>query len=698
MRKRFWIIPLAGLLIVAAAGLVWLQHGTVKLTRGPYLQNVSTAGVTICWHAEPDAPAKIAVRGEGIWLEREVAPADSPAITREYRIDGLQPGTRYEYTFSLGWGNKVRGAFQTAPPGDQPARFVIWGDSRSNPDVCRQIAEQILKTGVGMTIHSGDFARTGRDARKWNREFFEPCGDLMRHVVLFAAIGNHELTGSEDLPDGYQVYRDLLSLPGNELYYSFNYGMVHFVVLDSNGKHSTADAQYAWTRQDLTGSDARWKVVVFHHPIYSSGAHASNITMRTTYAPLFAQTNVDLIVVGHDHNYQLSRPIRHLSEPAQQHPYVQVVSGGGGAPLYAVNNDQPWSLRGAGIYNWMLVDANAERMQCTVYRPDGSEYDRFEIRKDQPLAEPVAYEWIQQLESLAMAQAVNANGQPLRTYFDALDTPLTVFVRLANMLPESIRVRLALHDAPKWDVRPGREEYALPPAAPGQPQTPIMAHLVISPRSEECFRPRPRLKLLVESKYGKREVLGQVLQVTMRRTAEALPAAGAVRVDGVLDEPLWQQAKTLSPFVYAGAGNEFEVGDDEATTVSVCYDGDALLFGIHAESHALESKIGQRINDSDYLRLFVGSQNDEAEVWIDLTNRQRASSEEIEAASRQQADGWDAEIRLPWSVLGLTSPPIDLHGLYLNIVRMEADQASVWSPTFGAAPNSINAGRLMISK
>lgn len=696
MKTRRWTLGLIGLAVVGAGGAVLLARQRVELVRGPYLQNVSTTGVTFCWHAEPDAPASIAVRGEGVRLRRRVPPAGSPVLTRQFPVSGLSPGQRYEYVFRVGWLAKVTGTFQTAPAADQPCRFVHWGDTQSNPDVSGQIAEQVLKADVRMTIHSGDFAKTGRDVRQWQREFFEPCASMMREVVLFGAVGNHELTGSPDLPDGYQLYCDLLCLPGNERYYSFDYGMVHFVVLDSNGHHRLGDAQYLWAEQDLLNADAPWKVVVFHHPIYTSGAHASKLDMRATYAPLLARADVDLIVSGHDHNYQLTRPILHLDEPAQKHPYVQLVSGGAGGGLYSVRNDRPWSYRGSAIHHWVLVEVDGERMVGTVFRPDGSEFDRFEIRKHQPFTEPVAYEWIGQLRHLAAAPALGENQQPLRAYFEALQEPLIVFVPLINVLPSPVTVRLLLDDAPHWDVEPGQEQYALPAARPDQPHPPVMATLTIRPRSEECFRPRPRLKLQGESSFGEREVLGKVLQVTLRRKADVLPAQGTVQVDGVLNEPLWEQAASLSPFVFAGAGNEFEVSDTEATRVSVCYDTSGVLLGVRAESPAVEPEIGEGIQQSDHVRVLLASELAEAEVRIDPLNRKHTSPEQVKAASRQRVGGWELEIRVPWPALRLTAPPIEGPPLYLNIARQEGEETTVWSPTFGSSLSRLNAGRLII--
>jgi hypothetical protein len=406
---------------------------------------------------------------------------------------------------------------------------------------------------------------------------------------------------------------------------------------------------------------------------------------------------VDLLVVGHDHSYQLTKPIRHLSVPEQTHPYVELITAGGGAPLYSVHNDRPWSYRGESVHNWVMMDANAERLLGIVYLPDGTELDRFELRKDRPLTEPVAFEWIEQLRFLGGVQAHRDRQQVLRGYFEDVGEPMTVYVPLANLLPEPMTISVSLQDGPSWEVEPGQPTYALPPAE-GEDAQPSMtwATMVIRPRSQDCFRPRPRLRLEAISAYGQEEVVAEVLAVTLRRNAQAARAQGPVTIDGRLDEATWEQAETLSPFVFAAAGNEFEAGETETTNVHVCYDDDCLLLGVQVNSPAPSPVVADQIEQSDHLRFFLASQTGQFSGSIDSSSRSRFSSDELEVAAVEGIDGWSAELRVPWSALTLDGPPVDGPGLYLNVARQEGDETLIWSPTFGTSMNQLTAGRLMI--
>ena len=91
--------------------------------------------------------------------------------------------------------------------------------------------------------------------------------------------------------------------------YSFDYGDVHFLCLDSNVYVDPTDAGWHdYIARDLSGTDARWKIVVYHHPAFNAGdKHYKNQQMRVL-TPLFEQQGTDLVLSGHEHVYQRTRP------------------------------------------------------------------------------------------------------------------------------------------------------------------------------------------------------------------------------------------------------------------------------------------------------------------------------------------------------------------------------------------------------
>src|SRR5262249_11176020 len=93
--------------------------------------------------------------------------------------------------------------------------------------------------------------------------------------------------------------------------YSFDHGDVHFLCLDSNRYIDPNDAALQeWIAADLSATDAVWTFVVFHHPPFNVGDEHYEVQHMRMLARLFESLGVDVVLSGHEHNYQRSRPIR----------------------------------------------------------------------------------------------------------------------------------------------------------------------------------------------------------------------------------------------------------------------------------------------------------------------------------------------------------------------------------------------------
>ena len=124
-------------------------------------------------------------------------------------------------------------------------------------------------------------------------------------MPLFPTPGNHEYVTNQGQPYLDNFYLPANNPEGTERYYSFDWGPVHFVSLDSNcaiglasPDRCTLAAQKSWVAQDLAATQRPWKVAFFHHPPWSSGEHGSQLTMRREFGPLFEQYGVDLVLTG----------------------------------------------------------------------------------------------------------------------------------------------------------------------------------------------------------------------------------------------------------------------------------------------------------------------------------------------------------------------------------------------------------------
>jgi 3',5'-cyclic AMP phosphodiesterase CpdA len=139
-----------------------------------------------------------------------------------------------------------------------------------------------------------------------------------------AGLGVAGALGNHDALVGRGRYEfDTLDMPAAR--YRRTVGDVDLFVLNSNGVN---DGQTAWLETAIGASIAQWKIVVFHHPAWTSGEYRSNPGVVARWVPLFEQYDVDLVLSGHDHNYQRF---------ASRNGVRYIVHGGGNTRLYPVD-------------------------------------------------------------------------------------------------------------------------------------------------------------------------------------------------------------------------------------------------------------------------------------------------------------------------------------------------------------------------
>jgi 3',5'-cyclic AMP phosphodiesterase CpdA len=134
-------------------------------------------------------------------------------------------------------------------------------------------------------------------------------------LIVAGTLGNHDVR-----VQGGRYQHELLGIRGH--FYRRAVGDVALFLINSN---RSVAAQRRWLNQALASSVAPWKVVAFHHPVFSCGEYSGVAEMRRRLSPLFERYGVDLVLSGHDHNYQRFGP---------RNGVTYIVHGGGGARLY----------------------------------------------------------------------------------------------------------------------------------------------------------------------------------------------------------------------------------------------------------------------------------------------------------------------------------------------------------------------------
>ncbi len=199
---------------------------------------------------------------------------------------------------------------------------------------------------------------------------------------FFPSLGNHDWITSDA-----QAYLDYFTLPGNERYYDFVWGPVHFFALNSDSHEpdgiGRSSLQAQWLQARLAASDAPWQVVYFHHPPYSSAHHGSVDWMQWP----FAEWGADAVLSGHDHTYER---IMHGGIPF-------FVNGLGGASRYDFNDPISGSaVRYRAKHGAMKVTASDTALVFEFFAIDGTLIDSFTLAAAPP--HPLTIAHIRHLE------------------------------------------------------------------------------------------------------------------------------------------------------------------------------------------------------------------------------------------------------------------------------------------------------------
>jgi 3',5'-cyclic AMP phosphodiesterase CpdA len=305
-----------------------------------------------------------------------VVKAPRPRMIHRIPLSGLKPSTRYRYAVQDSVGRWHPGTFRTAGPREQPFTFLVYGDCRSNFERHRAVVEGMLTEGAAFAVNTGDFVEDGAKPRLW-RYFFRAEQPLMRHLAVYAVLGNHELKSSWNR--GLAAVRKHFVIPRNGpqrgITYRFEHGNSLFVVLDSN-LGFRGDSQTAWATEVLREAAANPRIrhifVFMHHSPYASGIHGENRDAhRSGLVREMSEQGVDVIFAGHDHVY----------ERGAHQGLRYVVSGGCGAPLYPRRKIHGYTRWFESTAHYVRVSVQGEEVEITALRPDGSIIDNLRYAK-----------------------------------------------------------------------------------------------------------------------------------------------------------------------------------------------------------------------------------------------------------------------------------------------------------------------------
>lgn len=356
-------------------------RGAKTLVRAPYLQAVASESATVVWTTTAPGSYFVRVTGaDGKEVATVAAVADPSVVPLEVvqlvaPLTGLRPATVYCYEVRAGdaAGAAVEGpaGFRTAPAAksDAPVHFAVIGDTGAAGPDQTAVMQQVESVPFDLMLQTGDIAYPSGGRHELTRDLFDTYRTLLRSFPLFPASGNHDYD-----TDDAEPFREAFILPenggeiGRERWYSFDWGDVHFVALDTE---RIGAGQADWLDADLSANSLPWTVVYAHRPPFSSGYHGSDVAFRRDFGPVLEAHHVPLVLTGHDHDYERTTP---------QNGVTYVVTGGGGAPTREVAGAS-WTAFGESVLHFVYVDVEKDALIVHAIDGSGQEFDSARIAR-----------------------------------------------------------------------------------------------------------------------------------------------------------------------------------------------------------------------------------------------------------------------------------------------------------------------------
>ncbi|MBC7865038.1 MAG: metallophosphoesterase [Bacteroidia bacterium] len=456
------------------------------VTRGPYMQMPTDNSIIVMWRTSSAANSRV-VYGTSAGNLNMTASSASNVTDHKITLTGLQPYTKYYYAVgnstTILAGGTTAHSFVTHPvPGTElPIRIWSIGDfGKANTgqlDVKNSYMNYVDTNLTNVWLWLGDNAYDdGKDADYQNNVFgYTGFSDVFSGIPFYPSPGNHDYNevwsqsvlfgipySNIPLTSHQGPYYDIVEVPQQaeaggapsnlEVFYSFDYGNVHFLSLNSevydfSGTLNGVNAMKAWITQDLQQNTKPFTIAYFHQPPYTKGSHDSDSpielvmkTMREEVVPLLESFDVDIILCGHSHVYERSWLMKnHYGNSssfnattmivdtsngnlAQGHPYIKdstnsthdgtiyVVCGNGGsseagAPL----NHPAYRYTEGGSCGSFIMEVYKNRLDGKYLNISGNITDHFTLLKKNLLLTPFSNQTICLGDTLIM-QAVFTGG------------------------------------------------------------------------------------------------------------------------------------------------------------------------------------------------------------------------------------------------------------------------------------------------
>lgn len=326
---------------------------------------------------------------------------DSSFYIYSVQLTSLTPQQDYEYRIVCGRYGTDWITMRTAGRGSFKALLFTDSQCSENYSCWHEIVQlaALRHPDAQFWINLGDLVDNGQQQCQW-RGWFDAARGFLEHTPLVPVMGNHE---AYSLDWQYCLPRDYLhefTLPDNGsqrfpgYYFSFDYGPVHFTVLNTQFEElddlrpGLLDEEIRWLQKDVHGSARQWKIVLMHRDIFTYEPAASTTQgtfsdIGQTFMPLFDRLGIDLVLSGHLHTYRNRGHIYNF-KPSSRGPLYIVCGLAGNCRYPDIWVDPVFDKKIAPqpeTDNYLTLEASTKQLSLRCFLPNGDEIDKAVLQK-----------------------------------------------------------------------------------------------------------------------------------------------------------------------------------------------------------------------------------------------------------------------------------------------------------------------------
>lgn len=319
-------------------------------------------------------------------------------------LDNLAKGKDYEYRTRE--GDTVSSWYPLKTDGGGDFKVIVTSDSQSSDyRDWKNLFDHAWKENpdASFFIALGDLVDNGEDEYQW-QTWFSDVKDAISGIPVVPVLGNHEaysLDWKNHMPERYLTHFNLPSNGNKEYqnhYYSFDWGEVHFTVLDTNLREEGEwlpdlfEKQKVWLDQDLKSTKKKWKVVLMHKDPLQYGFADEGRPHReegfseegNVFMPVFDANGVDLVLSAHLHTYRDRGRIYDFKRSEKGPVYViDGLSGNVRYPgLWKRHELDEYVAPQPETDNYSILEVTDQEMKLTGYLPDGTKLHETVVRKE----------------------------------------------------------------------------------------------------------------------------------------------------------------------------------------------------------------------------------------------------------------------------------------------------------------------------